>query len=263
MEGLIKKAAAEVGFASVGITSAYPVEGLLHLNDAIDSGRTAAMGWLTRDPRARCEPSSLLSGARSVICCALAYGEHGIALDNPPKLAPSPLGGEGRGEGGLRARFARGADYHDVVRKKLGLLWEAVRRAAPGARANICVDTSPILEKALAARAGLGWIGKHTILLNQELGSWFMLGEIITDLELEPDASAADRCAGCRACIEACPRGAFTAPRSLDARKCISYLTIERGEEGDAYGCDACQDACPYNTLACHLQPGTHLVAAD
>ncbi|MBU0727639.1 tRNA epoxyqueuosine(34) reductase QueG, partial [Patescibacteria group bacterium] len=156
-----------------------------------------------------------------------------------------------------KARFARGQDYHEVVREKLEELWNNIKQHALEARAKFCVDTSPILEKALAARAGIGWIGKHTILLNEKIGSWFVLGEIITDLEIESDEPAKDLCADCDLCINACPTNALKASRTLDANLCVSYLTIEhKGEvpshmrkhvSQDTYGCDLCQQACPYN----------------
>ena len=236
MKDFIRQLATEIGFAAAGFTSADPADDVAHLAAAAREGRIASMRWLARDPARRCDPRALLPGARSVVCCALAYGEEGIA------------GGVGRRGVGV-ARFARGAEYHEVVRAKLGALWAAIAARAPGAQAKCCVDTSPILEKALAERAGLGWIGKHTVLVNEALGSWFVLGEIITDLAIEPDAPAADRCGNCCRCLEACPTRALAAPRLLDARKCVSYLTIENRPSGPggAYGCDACLEACPYN----------------
>jgi epoxyqueuosine reductase len=247
MKDLIKSKAMESGFSAVGVTSADPVGESAHLEGAIGGGRVAEMGWLARNPKARCDPRSLLPGARSVICCALAYGDGG--LPSPESRVPSS---------GTMARFARGADYHVVVREKLEQLWKVIQVKAPDARCKICVDTSPILEKALAARAGLGWIGKHTVLLNRELGSWFVLGEIMTDIEIEPDPPASNMCGECRKCIDACPTKAITSPQELDARKCISYLTIEaprlappspgsRVPSSGSYGCDLCQEACPYN----------------
>lgn len=247
MESFIKGKAVGVGFDAVGITTADPVVEVDHLKAAISSGRTASMGWLGRDPRRRCDPASLLPGAKSVICCALAYGDDGLSSHESRVTSPEKV-----------ARFARGADYHEVVREKLGRLLDFIKERASDARAKLCVDTSPILEKALAARAGLGWIGKHTVLINEDIGSWFVLGEIITDLELEPDAPVSNMCGECRRCIEACPAGAITTPQELDARKCISYLTIEAPRQASSsheslvtspgsYGCDLCQEACPYN----------------
>jgi len=247
MKDYIRKRAREAGFDAVGVTSADPVDIECQLRDAVDAGRMADMGWLARDPSARCDPRSLLPGAKSVICCALAYGHGGIP------------GRTQRKQGFGVARFARGADYHDVVRGKLGRLWDEIRKERPNAKAKLCADTSPILEKALAERAGIGWIGKHTILVNEVMGSWFMLGEIVTDLEIEPDSPAESMCGECRKCIDRCPTGALTAPNVLDARRCISYLTIEAPRVSRSthdspltthcfsYGCDICQEACPYN----------------
>jgi epoxyqueuosine reductase len=247
MKEVIKNVATELGFAAVGVTTAEPVAGLDSLRSAIGEGRIASMHWLARDPEARCDPASILPGARSVICLAFPYGEDGLRLSNVPLKSRREK----------CARFARGADYHILVHQKLGLLWESIRKHHPGARARLCVDTSPILEKALAARAGLGWIGKHTILINRQLGSWFVLGEIITDLELEEDGQPQDLCGDCRACLDACPTKALIAPGVLDSRRCISYLTVEHKgslpEEmrplvaGGTYGCDICQEVCPYN----------------
>ncbi|MFA5811910.1 MAG: tRNA epoxyqueuosine(34) reductase QueG [bacterium] len=269
MKSEIITTAKALGFALVGITTAKPVSEVGRLRGAIDGGRIGAMAWLGRNPEARCDPQSLLPGAKSVICCALAYGERGIEMNHSPLLCkegegevdqdlphPDPPLTKGRGNHSL-ARFARGADYHTVVREKLEQLWQVIKERAPEARAKLCVDSSPIMEKALAARAGLGWIGRHTILVSRDIGSWFVLGEIVTDLELPPDQPVQDLCGDCRACINACPTKALVAPHSLDARRCISYLTIEgKGPVSDelarfipegAYGCDLCQEACPYN----------------
>ena len=270
MKPFIRKRAIELGFGACGVTTADPVDVGVHLVDAIRDGRTADMKWLARDPAARCDPASLLPGAKSVICCALAYGDRGLPRAEAPLLCKEGMGEVDhdlpppnlpltKGEECV-ARFARGADYHEVVREKLEGLWKSIEGKARDVQAKLCVDTSPILEKALAQRAGLGWIGKHTILLNEELGSWFVLGEIITDLELGPDAPVDDMCGDCRCCLEACPTGAIVDGRVLDARKCISYLTIEVPRldspshesrvtsHGFSYGCDICQEACPYNS---------------
>jgi len=252
VKDIVREAALAAGFAETRVTTAEPVDAGPYLGSAIEGGRTAGMRWLARDPAARCEPRSLLAGARSVICCALAYGDDGIKGRQYGQNSEN-----GQCGGGVRARFARGAEYHDEVMRRLGMIWDAVSSDRPKARAKLCCDTSPILEKALAQRAGLGWIGKHTVLVNRELGSWFVLGEIITDIEIEPDAPHEDLCGGCMRCLEACPTKAIVFPCQLDARRCISYLTIEH--KGDlpeamkrfvpdgAYGCDLCQEACSYN----------------
>lgn len=248
----IRQTASELGFAAIGVTSAEPVRGHNHLTKAIASGRTAGMNYLARNPAARFDPRTLLAGARSVICLACRYGEEGFLGD-----CFSCLRRDRNDTGRLRARYARGENYHTFIRSKLEKLREKIKLRAPDARSKFCVDTSPIMEKALAERAGIGWVGKHTIVVNKNFGSWFMLGEIITDIELEPDAPAKNHCGKCTACIEACPTGALLAPHRLDARRCISYLTTElKGEipkemlrfvpEG-AFGCDICQMACPHN----------------
>jgi epoxyqueuosine reductase len=255
-KSLIIEEALRVGFDLAGITSAEPVDEAMHLRESIDAGRNATLAWLARNPEARCDPKSLLRGARSVICCALAYGEGGMRSS---KTGDTEQTGQSSQQSGKIhvARFARGEDYHVVVREKLEQLWETIKKDTLHARAKLCVDTSPILEKALAARAGLGWIGKHTILLNREIGSWFMLGEIITDLELPYDRPTKNLCGDCSACMDACPTRALKAPCVLDARLCISYLSIENGGAipqdlarfipDGTHGCDLCQEACPYN----------------
>jgi len=247
MKDFIKSRAAKLGFSRTGMTTADPVDAERYLRGAIEGERIAEMKWLARDPSARCDPRALLSGARSVICCALAYGDEGFP-SRESRISSHEK----------RARFARGADYHVVVRQKLEELWKAICERAPYARCRICVDTSPILEKALAARAGIGWIGKHTVLIDRDLGSWFVLGEIVTDIEIEPDSPIENMCGDCMKCIDACPTKAIDSPQELDARKCISYLTIEapricsashelRVTSHDSYGCDLCQEVCPYN----------------
>lgn len=249
MKSDIQKVALELGFCAIGITTAEPIDEVLHLNKAVKNGHIASMHWLARNIENRCDPRSLLTGARSVICCALAYGENGIEGGFEQ---PLPLGDKS-----ATAKFARGADYHESMRIRLERLLSKIRERVPKVRAKICVDTSPILEKALAERSGLGWIGKHTLLLNENNGSQFVLGEIITDIEFDPDIAPENHCGACRLCIDACPTGALIAPRILDARRCISYLTIEHKGSlpnslkcpttSDSYGCDICQDACPHN----------------
>jgi epoxyqueuosine reductase len=249
---VIKKASA-LGFVSVGFTTADAQDYVSIFEEAISSGRIASMKWLARNPKMRCDPKALLPNARSVICLAYPYGECGIvpeemktnkrALSVPREPA--------------RARFARGAEYHEFIRGRLELLRQYLLELAPEATTKLCVDTSPLLEKALAQRAGIGWIGKHTILLNKKLGSWFLLGEIITDLKFKPDAPAKNLCGECSLCIDACPTRAISRAGRLDARLCISYHTTAAKEvpppavakffKKGQYGCDICQEACPYN----------------
>jgi epoxyqueuosine reductase len=204
------------------------------------------MDYLAETREDRLDPQRLLPGARSVVAVALVY--------NP---ADEPVG-----PGARVARYARGRDYHDFMRQRVRTLADFIEHAA-GAVSRAAVDTSAVLERDLAARAGLGWIGKNTNLLSPSLGSWFFIGIVLTTAAIEPDAAVPDHCGTCRACLDACPTVAFTAPFVLDARRCISYLTVEhrgpiepelRGSIGEwLFGCDVCQDVCPWNRRA----PGT------
>ncbi len=241
MKKLLKQMALECGFAAVGVTTAEPVDELLHLKLAIDGGLIADMAYLAREPKKRCDPRSLFPEAKSVIVLAMRY--------------PSPEISKGINV----ASFARGRDYHEVAREKMRELWGGIGKIFPGARCKLCVDTSPILEKALAERAGVGWIGKHSILVSKELGSFFAICEILTDLEIEPDAPEKNKCGNCTKCIDACPTCAICAPFRVDSRRCRSYLTASAKTlpplelaaliPDGAFGCDLCQLACPYNKI--------------
>ena len=209
------------------------------------------MGWLARNADRRTDPQLVLPGARSVVVLALNYLQ---PASQPVSLhAPAPQLSRGR-----IARYAWGDDYHDLIEKKLALLdqWLTER----GGRQRYYVDTGPILERDYAALAGIGWHGKSTMLIHPKLGTWFFLAELLTTLEIEPDQPAVDRCGSCTRCITACPTAAITGPQQLDARRCVSYLTIElkgsiplemRPLIGDRiYGCDDCLEACPWNRFA-------------
>jgi epoxyqueuosine reductase len=240
----IKKRASELGLDVCGVTSADPARHADFYRQWTDEGKAGEMQWLAREPERRADPRVVLSGARSIIVAGLNYWQ------------PQP---KGRGRIAL---YALGEDYHHVLLEKLeALAAEIVASGEPaGAMAKIYVDTGPVLEKPLAERAGVGWQGKSTMLIHPKLGPWLLLGEIITTLELEPDAPQRDHCGSCSKCIEACPTGAITAPYQLDARRCIAYLTIElkgsipeelRPLIGDrVYGCDECLDVCPWNRFA-------------
>ncbi len=201
------------------------------------------MAYLGRRLEERLDPGRVLPGASSVICVALNYFQ-----GEPADPSWTPV-----------ARYAWGRDYHDVIAPRLDRLATFLADAG-GARSRGYVDTGPVLERDLAARAGLGWIGKNTMLLHPELGSWFFIGVLLTTAELDHGAPLPDRCGSCRACLDACPTEAFAAPYVLDARRCISYLTIEhRGEIDHAlhermgawqFGCDLCQSVCPWNRKA-------------
>ncbi len=242
----IKQLALESGFQLAGITPAVASPDGERYRNWVDSGQAGEMKYLT-DRRAdvRMYPRLLLSSARSIICVGKLY--------NTPQPYSTSFDDAERG---WISRYAWGDDYHDVLRRDLGKLAAQL----PGEH-KICVDTAPLLERSYAYRAGLGWIGKNTCLINEPLGSWFFLGEILTSLELEADAPPPDRCGTCTRCIDACPTRAISeAGYALDARLCISYFTIElRGEvpEGlragagaNVFGCDICQDVCPWNRRA-------------
>jgi len=236
----IKRRAAGLGLDACGITSADPSAHAAFYREWIARGESGEMAWLARDPDRRSDPRNVLPGARSLIVAGLNYWQPA-----PPRR-------------GRIARYALGDDYHEVLLEKLRMLADEIGQN--GAQAKIYVDTGPVLEKPLAQRAGLGWQGKSTMLLHRDFGPWLLLGEIITTLDLEPDAPATDHCGSCHRCIDACPTGAIKAPYQLDARRCIAYLTIElkgsipeelRPLIGDrVYGCDECLDVCPWNRFA-------------
>jgi epoxyqueuosine reductase len=209
------------------------------------------MTWMAETFQRRADPRSLMREAKSVVMLGLNYG---------PSV--DPLAALGNPDAGAISVYARHRDYHDVLKGKLKELGSFLTASARPERADVkvFVDTAPLLEKPLAARAGLGWQGKHTNLVSREFGSWLFLGAILTDLDLPPDPPESDHCGQCRACLDACPTGAFPAPYRLDARRCISYLTIEhegpiprelRSAIGNRiYGCDDCLAACPWNKFA-------------
>jgi epoxyqueuosine reductase len=243
----IKQLAAELGFAACGICPAVAPPGLDHLDRWLASGFAGQMHWLEERRAAYEHPAGVLPGTRSLIVLAYPY-----RTAEPQPIEP----GQGR-----VSRYAWGRDYHDLLRKKLHRIADTVRELAPGTQARGVVDTAPLLEGEFARLAGIGWIGKNTLLLNRQWGSWFFLAAVLTDLELPTDEPfAADHCGTCRACLDACPTDAFVEPYVLDARRCISYLTIELQDHipdelkpglGDwVFGCDVCQDVCPWNRRA-------------
>jgi epoxyqueuosine reductase len=242
----IKKLALEIGFTKVGIARVEHLSGeSVHLTEWLGRGFHATMSWMERNAEKRCDPGRVLAGARSMVCVALNYY---IDAQHPADT-----------ETGKISRYAWGDDYHEILSGKLEELERGIGRLAPGVHSRRYVDTGPVMEKAWAARAGLGWQGKHTNLITKDYGSWVFLGEVITDLDLKADEPIADFCGSCTACIEACPTGAITEPYVVDSNKCISYLTIEhKGEipsefhhqmEQWVYGCDICQDVCPWNSF--------------
>lgn len=239
----IKRFALEAGFDLVGVAAAGPIDHSGRLTRWLEKGCHAGMAWMAHGANTRRDLKSWMPEARAVIVCAVHYGH------------PRPVT-SGAASGRL-SRYAWGADYHRVLMERLKVFQAEISQLAPGARSAAAVDTSPIMEKAWAERAGLGWIGKNTTLLTPEFGSYVFLGILATELELEADTPMVSRCGSCGLCLEACPMGALEAPGVLDARRCLSYLTIEhRGgipEESRPglgnliFGCDACQECCPAN----------------
>ncbi len=242
----IKLRAAEIGFSGVGIVPAASLEKEgERLNKWLDDGFHGEMTWLEREPEKRSDPRILFPGARSVIVAILNYyTDHEHSAD--ARL-------------GKISRYAWGDDYHDVMRDKLHELLSWIKIQSPEVEGKICVDTAPMMDKAWAVRAGLGWLGKHSNVITTEVGSWVFIGEIILNLELEYESKlVADHCGTCTACLDACPTNAIVEPYVVDSRKCISYATIELRDEtlppqisenleGWFYGCDICQDVCPWN----------------
>lgn len=255
----VKRMARELGIDRSGIVRAGPVRNATYYRDWLAAGHAGSMQYLHRNADCRTDSSSILPGARSVICAAMSYRRPPQA-DDP--AADSP-GGESRAAApsGRVAQYALGPDYHVVLRRRLAALVERMRLEFDEPfEARICVDTAPLLERELAAAAGLGWIGKNTLVIDPALGSFLFLGEVVTTLELAPDEPATDHCGTCTRCLDACPTRALIGPYQMDASRCISYLTIEhrgeipaelRGGIGDwVYGCDVCQDVCPFNAKA-------------
>ncbi len=215
----------------------------------IAEGRHGQMGWMEERMNWRGDPAALWPGARSVIMLAEAY----TPGEDPMEIV-------GRPDRGAISVYARNRDYHDTVKKRLKAVGRWLIEQAPGTEIKVFVDTAPVMEKPLGQAAGLGWQGKHTNLLGRDLGSWFFLGAIFTTLEIEPDKAEVSHCGSCTACLDACPTNAFPAPYQIDARRCISYLTIEHDGPVDPalrpllgnriYGCDDCLAACPWNKFA-------------
>jgi len=294
----IKAEAARLGFSLCGMTSALPPPHHRHYAQWLAEGKAGEMLYLHRQEPKRGDLSLILPGVKSVVCVALNYSpETGMAPN------PSPVPGEGSmigqgsaalnsypsptewGQGsalvpgvGVIARYARFDDYHDTLWARLEALLAFIQSQSLGANGKVYCDTGPITERDLAMRAGLGWIGKHTNLISRKLGNWFFLGEILLDIELPADSPETTHCGTCTRCIPACPTGAITGPYQLDARRCISYLTIElKGSIPEdlrpligtrIYGCDDCLAVCPWNKFAVRsndpaVQPRADLTAPD
>jgi epoxyqueuosine reductase len=245
----IRRWSAELGFAEAGIAPLDLEQDRAHLERWLAQGYEGSMAYMRRDPALRAQPQRLRPGTLSLVSVRLPYWPDAARAD--AVLAD--------GNQAYISRYALGRDYHRVLRARLLRLARRIEAAIGPFGHRVYADSAPILEKALARNAGLGWIGKHTLLIRRDQGSWFFLGELFVDVDLPPEASApaVDGCGRCTACIRACPTGAIVAPYTLDARRCISYLTIEhhgsipvelRAAIGNRiFGCDDCQLACPWN----------------
>jgi epoxyqueuosine reductase len=244
----IRVRAQELGFDLVGIAGIEPSRHRDHFRRWLDQGRAGTMNYLAGRFAERTDLSTYFPGVRSAICVAMNYF---VPLEDVPESE--------RSNHGRVARYALGDDYHTLIKGRLFRLADWIRQAAPDALTRCAVDTAPILERELAARAGIGWVGKNTCVINPRIGSWIFLGEVLTTLPLIADEPVTDHCGTCRRCIDACPTNALS-PFELDAQRCISYLNIEhRGEIAEElqdrlgewlYGCDICQDVCPWNHRA-------------
>ncbi|HWG46360.1 MAG TPA: tRNA epoxyqueuosine(34) reductase QueG [Gemmataceae bacterium] len=251
LEDRLKQHAHTLGFELAGIAPATEADGFGRLRDWLDRGFAGTMDYMHRHREARRHPSSILPEVRSVVMVGMNYG---------PANDRGTLSRERPGSGRV-SRYARGTDYHDVLRTRLNRLLDWLRQERPDCLGRGVVDTAPLLERDFARRAGLGWFGKNTLLLNKRQGSYFFIGALLVNLELSADPPhTASHCGTCTACLDACPTTAFVAPGLLDARRCISYLTIEHKGEippelraglGDwLFGCDVCQEVCPWNRKA-------------
>ncbi|MGH9433726.1 MAG: tRNA epoxyqueuosine(34) reductase QueG [Terriglobia bacterium] len=275
LEQAIKESALGIGFDLIGVAPLEVGQDLDFARHWVEQGRGGEMNYL-RDPK-RHDPRQVLPSARSVVCAGLVYNSP-LPYSTEVHTFPKQLSPEGAApsqdfqspaecpggilsqppvQTGWISRYAWGRDYHKVMKGKLEALRTAMQRLAPGVETRVYVDTGPMVERAFARFSGIGWMGKNTCLINQEKGSWFFLGVILTNLVLRPDLPAFDRCGSCRRCIEACPTGALDQPYAMDASRCIAYFTIElkgsiplefRPAMGvNVFGCDICQDVCPWN----------------
>jgi epoxyqueuosine reductase len=248
----IKQWARDLGFDQAGISDTELGDSESRLMQWLEDGHHGEMSYMAGHGRKRSRPESLVPGTLRVICVRMNYWPDESALAPETVLRHSGIG--------YVARYALGRDYHKVLRKRLQKLADRIEKEVGPFGYRAFADSAPVMEKPLAEKSGLGWIGKHTNLINKSAGSWFFLGELYTDLPLPVDEPATDHCGTCRACIDACPTGAIVAPYRLDARRCVSYLTIElRGSIPEnlrplmgnrIFGCDDCQAVCPWNRFA-------------
>lgn len=259
----IRQRALELGFDECGFTTAAPLESAGRFREWLAAGRHGKMEYLERTADKRIDPRVVLPGAEAIIVVAASYcGDCrrkkpiGVAAEQTTDRLPN-----GTGAHASVARYARFRDYHEVIGKQLDKLVEFVNAlGGPGTRSVGHVDKGPVLERGLAQRAGIGFVGKHTNLISRNRGNWFFLAEVLTTLRIEPDAPEQNRCGTCMRCLNACPTGAIVAPFELDARRCLSYLTIElRGSipvdlrsllGSRVFGCDTCLEVCPWNRFS-------------
>ncbi|MGH7802294.1 MAG: tRNA epoxyqueuosine(34) reductase QueG [Thermodesulfobacteriota bacterium] len=246
----IKEKALEIGFDLIGISPVDLFPENQFYKEWLARGFAGEMKYMEKEPEKREDIRNMLPDAKSVISCGLNYNtNYPYSMNETDK------------QKGWISRYAWGGDYHDIIKKKLQILLEFIKANSPqDIEARVYVDTGPVLERVYGKYSGIGWFGKNTCLINQKVGSWIFVGEIITNLELDYDSPAPDRCGTCTRCIDACPTGALLEPYVLDSRLCISYLTIEhrgmiplehRGKTGNnIFGCDICQDVCPWNRRA-------------
>lgn len=251
-ESIIKRTALDVGFSEVGIAAIAPsIESGAVFERWIAEEKHGEMRYLSGGRKKRLEPGELLEGARSAVCVSVNY--YSAALDDENRAARD----SGRGVFSL---YAQGRDYHLVLRRMLQELDGRLKSVFPRMKSFACVDTQPISERDFAVRSGIGWLGKNTMVISPQYGSWVFLGELVTNLDLTPDTPLQSLCGSCTRCMDACPTGALDEAYFLDATKCISYLTIERRGEIPAefhapigqnvFGCDECQLVCPFNAAA-------------
>jgi epoxyqueuosine reductase len=257
MKAAIRQRARELGFDDCRFTTADPPGSAESFQNWLAGKKHGEMAWMERNAAKRVDPQKVLAGAKTVICLAASYDGSGKWQMAADKKSPTTS----RHFSGLVARYARFDDYHDVLGERLKALTDFVNQLGGAETRSLWyVDTGPVLERDFAQRAGIGFIGKHTNLISRKLGNWIFLAEILTTLELEPDVPEKNHCGSCSRCITACPTQAITAPFQLDARKCISYLTIELKDSipvelrpaigNRIYGCDDCLAACPWNRFA-------------
>lgn len=260
---LIKQKASELGFTSCGISKAeFLEEEAPRLEQWLNAGKHGTMQWMENHFDKRLDPRKLVPGAKSVISFTLNYFPEEIQNPDAPKIS----------------KYAYGEDYHFVIKDKLKDLMHFIQDEIGEVDGRAFVDSAPVLDRAWAAKSGLGWIGKHSLLLTKKEGSFFFIGELILDLELIPDGPTTDHCGSCTACIDTCPTDAIVEPYVVDSNKCISYLTIElrdsipesfKGQMEDwAFGCDICQDVCPWNrfskpTQESRFKPKSELLEMD